>query len=159
LTVKRGGGGRNLQFGEAINFSQDQAADLVALDDALTALAKFDERKARVIELRYFGEVSVEQVADMLGVSVATIGRESRVAHWNWRLADSYTGLANLHESLAANPKTSMAERGAHRGESCVWRRKALEVWDSWNQYGVSSSFNTAPANRPRTPSPNATLR
>jgi RNA polymerase sigma factor (TIGR02999 family) len=80
LTAKRGGGARNLPVNEAINFSPDQAADLVALDDALTALAKFDERKARVIELRYFGGASVEQVADMLGVSVATIGREARVA-------------------------------------------------------------------------------
>jgi RNA polymerase sigma factor (TIGR02999 family) len=80
LTAKRGGGAQNMSFNEAINFSPDQAADLVSLDDALTALAKFDERKARVIELRYFCGVSVEQVADMLGVSVATIGREARVA-------------------------------------------------------------------------------
>jgi len=80
LTAKRGGGAQNLSFSEEINFSPDQATDLVSLDDALTALAKFDERKARVIELRYFCGASVEQVADMLGVSVATIGREARVA-------------------------------------------------------------------------------
>ena len=80
LTAKRGGGALNLPFDEAINFSPDQAADLVALDDALMALAKFDERKARVIELRYFGGFSVEEVADMLGVSLATIGRETQMA-------------------------------------------------------------------------------
>jgi RNA polymerase sigma-70 factor, ECF subfamily len=85
LAAKRGAGARKLPFNEAINFeainfSPEQAADLVALDDALMALAKFDERKARVIELRYFGGFSVEEVADMLSVSVATIGRETQMA-------------------------------------------------------------------------------
>lgn len=78
--AKRGGGGQKLSLDEAINYSQEQAADLVALDDALTALARFDERKARVVELRYFGGFSIEEVADALGVSVATVGREMRMA-------------------------------------------------------------------------------
>lgn len=78
--AKRGGGGQKLSLDEAINYSQEQASDLVALDDALTALARFDERKARVVELRYFGGFSVEEVADALGVSVATVGREMRMA-------------------------------------------------------------------------------
>jgi RNA polymerase sigma factor (TIGR02999 family) len=78
--AKRGGGGQKLSLDEAINYSQEQAADLVALDDALTALAEFDERKARAIELRYFGGFSIEEVADALGVSVATVGRELRMA-------------------------------------------------------------------------------
>ncbi|HKQ72237.1 MAG TPA: sigma-70 family RNA polymerase sigma factor [Blastocatellia bacterium] len=85
LTAKRGAGASKLPLNEAINFetinfSSDQAADLVALDDALMALAQFDERKARVIELRYFGGFSVDEVADMLSVSVATIGRETQMA-------------------------------------------------------------------------------
>ncbi len=80
LAAKRGGGALKLQFNETINFSPDQAADLVALDDALMALAKIDERKSRVIELRYFGGFSVDEVADMLGVSAATVGREARMA-------------------------------------------------------------------------------
>src|SRR5262245_37347720 len=73
-------GGHKLSLDEAPTFSQDQAADLVALDDALTALAKFDERKARVVELRYFGGFSIEEVADALDISVATVGRELRMA-------------------------------------------------------------------------------
>lgn len=78
--AKRGGGGQKLSLDEAINFSQDQAADLVALDDALTALARFDERKARVVELRYFGGFSIEEIANALDISVATVGREMRMA-------------------------------------------------------------------------------
>lgn len=78
--AKRGAGGQKLPLDEAINFSQDQAADLVALDDALTALARFDERKARVVELRYFGGFSIEEIANALDISVATVGREMRMA-------------------------------------------------------------------------------
>ena len=77
---KRGGGGKKLALDEVLNYAQEQATELVALDDALTALAQFDERKARAIELRYFGGLSVEEVADALGVSVATVGRELRLA-------------------------------------------------------------------------------
>jgi RNA polymerase sigma factor (TIGR02999 family) len=73
-------GGLKLSLDEAPTFSQDQATYLVALDDALTALAKFDERKARVVELRYFGGYSVEEVAIALDISVATVGREMRMA-------------------------------------------------------------------------------
>ncbi|HKQ76590.1 MAG TPA: sigma-70 family RNA polymerase sigma factor [Blastocatellia bacterium] len=77
--VKRDGGIK-LSIDEAPTFSQDQAADLVALDDALTALAKFDERKARIVELRYFGGFSIEEVANALDISAATVGREIRMA-------------------------------------------------------------------------------
>jgi RNA polymerase sigma-70 factor, ECF subfamily len=52
----------------------------VALDDALVALAKFDQRKVRIIELRYFGGLSLEETAEALGLSVTTIGDETRVA-------------------------------------------------------------------------------
>lgn len=79
-TAKRGAGGHKLSLDEAINFSREQAADLVALDDALTALTRFDERKARAIELRYFGGFSVEEIAGALDISIATVGREMRMA-------------------------------------------------------------------------------
>src|SRR5262245_7580430 len=79
-TAKRGDGAQKLSLDEAPVFSQERAADLVALDDALTALARFDERKARVVELRYFGGFSVEEVANALDISVATVGREIRMA-------------------------------------------------------------------------------
>lgn len=78
--AKRGAGARKLSLDEAPTFFQERAADLVALDDALTALAKFDERKACVVELRYFGGLSVEEVANALDISAVTVGREMRMA-------------------------------------------------------------------------------
>ena len=78
--AKRGGGAAKLSLDEALDYSREQAAALLELDEALTTLATFDERKARVIELRYFGGLSVEETADLLAVSVATIGREQRLA-------------------------------------------------------------------------------
>ena len=77
---KRGGGGQKFSLDEALTFSDEKAAELVALDDALIALAKFDERKVRIIELRYFGGLSLEETAEALGFSIATIGHEMRVA-------------------------------------------------------------------------------
>jgi RNA polymerase sigma-70 factor (ECF subfamily) len=63
-----------------LTFSDEKASELVALDDAMVALAKFDERKVRVIELRYFGGLSMDETAAALGLSVATIGHETRLA-------------------------------------------------------------------------------
>jgi RNA polymerase sigma factor (TIGR02999 family) len=79
-TAKRGGGEQGLSLDEALTYSQEKAGELVALDDALTALAQLDERQARIIELRYFGGLSLAETADALGISVATLGREIRVA-------------------------------------------------------------------------------
>jgi len=77
---KRGGGDQKYSLDESLSFSDERAADLVALDDALVALATFDERKVRIIELRYFGGLSLEETAAELGLSVATIGHEMRLA-------------------------------------------------------------------------------
>ena len=78
--AKRGGQDQKVSLEETLDLSKVRAAELVALDDALTALAGFDERKARVIELRYFGGLSIEETAELLGVSMPTIGREQRLA-------------------------------------------------------------------------------
>ena len=80
VAVKRGGGNAKVEFKDTLNYSDEKAAELLALDDALRGLAAVDERKARVIELRYFGGLSVEESAETLGVSIATIGRETRYA-------------------------------------------------------------------------------
>lgn len=77
---KRGGGGQKFSLDEALTFSNERAAELVALDDALVALAQFDERKVRIIELRYFAGLSLEETAEALGLSITTIGHEMRVA-------------------------------------------------------------------------------
>jgi RNA polymerase sigma-70 factor, ECF subfamily len=77
---KRGGGLTPVTLEEAMDHVAGKPPDLLALDDALHALANEDERKARVLELRYFGGLSVEETADVLGLSVATVGREARFA-------------------------------------------------------------------------------
>jgi len=60
--------------------SEEPGADLVALDDALTALAAFDERKSKVVELRFFGGLTVEETAEVLKVSVMTVMRDWALA-------------------------------------------------------------------------------
>jgi RNA polymerase sigma factor (TIGR02999 family) len=77
---RRGGDAEHLSLDESLVFSEGRASELLALDDALTALAQVDERKSRIVEMRYFGGLSVEETAEVLQVSVATIDREWRRA-------------------------------------------------------------------------------
>ena len=77
---KRGGGVAPVPLEDALAFAPARSDDILALDDALTALAAVDKRKAQVIELRFFGGLSVEETAKALDISVATIGREQRLA-------------------------------------------------------------------------------
>ena len=77
---KRGGDGARVTFDEALVVTDEPRQDFVALDDALEALAKFDERKSRVVELRFFGGLSVEETASVLNVSPDTVMRDWRVA-------------------------------------------------------------------------------
>jgi RNA polymerase sigma-70 factor, ECF subfamily len=74
------GGGKTISLDEVAVVSDQRAAELVALDEALTSLAKLDERKGRVVELRYFGGLSVAETAEVLGVSPDTITRDWRRA-------------------------------------------------------------------------------
>jgi RNA polymerase sigma-70 factor (ECF subfamily) len=74
------GGGKTISLDEVAVVSDERAAELVALDEALTSLAKVDERKGRVVELRYFGGLSVEETAEVLAVSPDTITRDWRRA-------------------------------------------------------------------------------
>ena len=71
--VKRGGEAHHVPLEEAAVFSAEQAPDLVALDDALTNLAAIDQRKSRVVELRFFGGLSVDETAEVLKVSPRTV--------------------------------------------------------------------------------------
>jgi RNA polymerase sigma factor (TIGR02999 family) len=77
---KRGGGVVPVTLEEAIAFAPSKSDDIIALDDALTRLAAEDERKARVIELRFFGGMTADETAKALNISVATVGREQRLA-------------------------------------------------------------------------------
>jgi RNA polymerase sigma factor (TIGR02999 family) len=77
--AKRGGGREKLEFDEALTPSE-QAVDLIALDDALQDLVTFDVRKSRIVELRFFGGLSIEEIGEVLAISPRTIRREWRVA-------------------------------------------------------------------------------
>jgi RNA polymerase sigma factor (TIGR02999 family) len=80
---KRGGLAARVTFDEGLAVGGEPKPDLVALDDALEALAAFDERKSRVIELRFFGGLTVDETASALNVSPDTVMRD-------WRLAKAW---------------------------------------------------------------------
>jgi RNA polymerase sigma factor (TIGR02999 family) len=83
---KRGGGAVRVELDEASVMDGRGAAELVALDEALRGLEEVDPRKARVVELRYFGGLSIEETAEVLGVSPTTVRREWRRAKaWLYR--------------------------------------------------------------------------
>ncbi|MEQ1606503.1 MAG: sigma-70 family RNA polymerase sigma factor [Pyrinomonadaceae bacterium] len=82
---KRGGEFHIMTLNEEIDSSDEQSADLIALDDALTELAKMDPVKAQIIELRYFGGLTTDETAEVLGVSPITIKR-----HWKMTKAWLY---------------------------------------------------------------------
>ena len=78
--LKRGGGTWKVELDQAAAVAQQQAADLIALDDALTDLAAFDPRKAQVVEMKYFGGMKTDEIAEVLGVSSITVNRDWRTA-------------------------------------------------------------------------------
>jgi RNA polymerase sigma factor (TIGR02999 family) len=86
---KRGGAARAVSLDQALEVSSERGADLVALDDALSLLASLDARQAQVVELRFFGGLSVEETAEVLKVSPGTVRRD-------WRMAKAW-----LHRELS----------------------------------------------------------
>lgn len=83
---KRGAGVAHMSLDEAPSVGNEPDPNLLAVDDALTALAAIDERKARLVEMRFFGGLSVEETAEVLGVSSDTVLREWRLARaWLFR--------------------------------------------------------------------------
>jgi RNA polymerase sigma-70 factor, ECF subfamily len=77
---KRGGGAQRVTLDEGLAKTPEIALDVVALDRALSALAEVDARKSRMVELRFFGGLSVEETAEVLGVSADTVKRDWRLA-------------------------------------------------------------------------------
>ena len=83
---KRGGGVQHVSLEETAMVGDDEAADLVALDDAMDALARIDHRKVQVVEMRFFGGLSVEETAEVLKVSPVTVMRDWSIAKaWLYR--------------------------------------------------------------------------
>ena len=78
--LKRGGGALQVSLSEAAALTVQRGADIVALDEALTALAEVDRRKVQVVEMRFFGGLSVKEVAEVLNVSEETVMRDWRLA-------------------------------------------------------------------------------
>jgi RNA polymerase sigma factor (TIGR02999 family) len=84
--LKRGGGVQHVSLDEAAVVGGDQDADLVALDNAMNALLRIDPRKVQVVEMRFFGGLSVEETAEVLKVSTITVKRDWRAARaWLYR--------------------------------------------------------------------------
>ena len=79
-TSKRGGAPQRVPLEEALLFSEEQSDELVVLDEALERLARFDERQSRVVDLRFFGGLTVDETAEVLGVSSKTVERDWNVA-------------------------------------------------------------------------------
>jgi RNA polymerase sigma factor (TIGR02999 family) len=91
--AKRGGGGANVPLDEAVAAAAERDPDLVALDDALRELATVDAQQSRIVELRYFGGLTIEETAEVLGVSSMTVKRD-------WRVARAW-----LHRQLTSGPR------------------------------------------------------
>lgn len=77
---KRGGGAQKVSLDEAVSFAKQQEIDVLSLDEAMRELAQIDEQQSKIVELRFFGGLTVEEAAVVLRISPATVKREWRVA-------------------------------------------------------------------------------
>lgn len=91
LREKRGGGARAVPIEEGLAFAPEQSLDLIKLDQALERLTKLDPRQGKIVELRFFGGLTVEQTAELLGISPKTVKRD-------WSMAKAW-----LHGDLKAS--------------------------------------------------------
>jgi RNA polymerase sigma-70 factor (ECF subfamily) len=89
LAERHGGGGEKIQLQEALVFSPEKSKDMIALDDALKRLEAISPRQGRVVELRFFGGLEMEEIAQMEGVSLRTVKQD-------WSLARAW-----LHHEIA----------------------------------------------------------
>jgi len=96
LRVKRGAGPTKLSLDEVVLLSPDRPDKMLALDQSLTRLEKLDPRQSRIVELRYFGGLTVDEVAEVLGVSPTTVRRE-----WTSAKAYLYGELKQVHGNHA----------------------------------------------------------
>lgn len=84
--AKRGGGAQQVSLDEAAAVSVERSEELLALDDALNRLAALDARQSRIVELRYFGGLTAEEVAEVLGIAAITVHREwAKAKGWLYR--------------------------------------------------------------------------
>ncbi len=100
LREKRGAGERPIPLDEALVFAPEQSLELVKLDESLERLAQLDARQSKIVELRFFGGLTVEQTAEVLGISPKTVKRD-------WSVAKAW-----LHGDLKANHGDSAGKLG-----------------------------------------------
>jgi len=93
LYQKRGAGALQVTLGDAETIPVERTPDLVALDEALTSLTKIDKRRGRVVELKFFGGLSIEETAEVLKISPTTVERD-------WTIAKAW-----LHKTLVLDVK------------------------------------------------------
>jgi RNA polymerase sigma factor (TIGR02999 family) len=89
---KRGGGRTMVALDEALAVHEERDADLIALDDALTELSRMSEQQARIVELRYFGGLSIEEISETLNIAVARVRSDWTIARTWLRRELSRTG-------------------------------------------------------------------
>ena len=88
LAEKRGGDAQRIDLEDAVSLSNESNVDVLAVDEALNELAEFDEQQSRIVELRFFGGLTIEETAHVAGISPATVKRE-------WAMAKAW-----LHRKL-----------------------------------------------------------
>ena len=101
LRAKRGGAIAALPLNEALAFSPEQSSELVKLDEALDRLSQLDPRQGRIVELRFFGGLSVEETAEFLGISAKTVKRDWSVAK-AWLHGELRGGNEDLSRTMGA---------------------------------------------------------
>lgn len=94
---KRGGNETRISLDEAVSFPQDVEVDVVAIDDALFDLARLDPQQSRIVELRFFGGLTLDETAEVMDISRSTVQRE-------WNMAKAW-----LHNQLEKREKTNDA--------------------------------------------------
>ncbi len=86
-SAKRGAGAQQVALDESVILNRQRASELLNLDEALTSLAAFDSRKSQIVELQFFGGLSIEEIAEVMKISPATVKRELKAAKlWLHRL-------------------------------------------------------------------------
>jgi RNA polymerase sigma factor (TIGR02999 family) len=103
-SAKRGGGFHRVDFKEALVVSSELGPELLRMDEALNALAQFDSRKARVVEMRYFGGLTADEIASVLGISPQSVNRD-------WNLAKAW-----LAREMSRQEHNGRSTRRTRRG-------------------------------------------
>ena len=108
---KRGGNAERVSLDQAANFAEERATELIALDEALQELAKLDPRKSRIVEMRYFGGLTGEETAEVLGISTATVARDWETAKaWLLRELSRTESMARPASNTSAQDSTQQTK-------------------------------------------------